>query len=209
MGIRSLISGKWIQEKVRNKEEYKQASAFVDTYKPKGGKDYKWALSHALKEYESADERLNILDAKADSLIWYLGSGSGLISLALLYGISQESTALLLAVLPTLLTLLIATICAAIARSPARIPGLPYTRDALNCIDENGKDAEAKFAAMIATSSVAAQLAANEKARLVRASFWLFILAASWLVGSVTFPHVFGLAASLVSWLAGLVWGVA
>jgi hypothetical protein len=182
MGIRSLLSGEWIRERVRASADYKSAVDFSHEYQPKVEKDYAWVLAHALKEYERTSARVDGLDAKADALIGYLGAGSGIISLAMAYGFGSHTTSIFWVSVPSLALLLAAMLCALSCRAPAKLPALPVTKDALEEADKLSSGAEGKFAAMIYMSSAALSLAAREKAKIVRISFWLFGSAVAWLV---------------------------
>ena len=194
MSFRSWFSGAWIREKVEKQKEYLDAQRFAESYAPRAGNDYGWVLNHALEEYEMVSARVDTLDTKAASLIGYLGAGSGLISLALVYGLGSKEVAVLWASLPTLLLFLDAILSVIVTRAPAKMPSLPHAKDAFECQDTNGGGAEAKFAARIWLSTVALSLAAREKGRLVRCAFWFFGAAIIWLVGSVltaSFARVF------------------
>ena len=205
MSIKGFLSGLWIQEKVRKSKQYKEAVQFANSYEPKKGKDYGWVLKHAVKDFECSDDRLNLLDEKADSLIGYLGAGSSLIALALGYGASTTTKIVVAATLPALPFLLAATIYAILARSPGALPALPTAYDAIKCNDAYEGEAEARFAAMVSASSAASMIATKEKARLVRRSFILFGLAVFVLVGVVIGFQIVRLVHSLHAflWSAG------
>jgi hypothetical protein len=180
--LTSLFDGSWIQERVEKNPSYGSAVKFSDEYEPKAGRDYKWALDYSIKEYEQASSRTESLDAKADTLIGYLGAGSGLVSIGLAYGLGQGKPKVLVAAVPALLVLLAAVVLALIARIPSRFPSLPHAKDALQMEAYEEQRAVGKFAAAVWTSTRSIALSAREKARLVRWAYWCFGLGILWVV---------------------------
>jgi len=192
MSIRSLISGDWMREKVRSSEAYRSAVDFCHDYKPTPSTDYAWVLDHAAKEFEQTSARVAGLDAKAESLIGYLGAGSGIISVALAFGLEPHPKLALWIGAPPLLMLLVAVLLALSSRTPALMPALPHTRDALMELDAAPLVAKGKLAAYIWMSSQGLSLTAREKARLIRTAFALFAAAVSWLVVASIISRVVG-----------------
>jgi hypothetical protein len=181
--ISSLIQGVWIQDKVEKDPSYDLAVKFSDTYQPSSTKDYKWVLDYSIKEYEMASLRVESLDGKADTLIGYLGAGSGLISFGLAYGLGEHNVHVLIAAIPALFLILAAVLLALVARIPARFPALPYAEAALRQVEsEDGQRAIGKFAANVWVSTKSIALSAREKARFVRWAYWCFGLGITWIV---------------------------
>jgi len=180
--LKRLWDGTWIQERVENNPSYRSAVKFSDDYEPKADRDYKWALDYSIKEYEQASLRVETLDSKADTLIGYLGAGSGLVSIGLAYGLGQGKAKVLIAAIPALLLLLVAIVLALVARIPSKFPSLPYAKDALEMKTDTDQGAIGKFAAAVWVSSRSISLSAREKARLVRMAYWCFGLGITWIV---------------------------
>jgi hypothetical protein len=180
--LRDLFTGDWILERVKKDKSYDLAATFSDKFEPKADRDYKWVLDYSIKEYELASLRVDSLEGKADTLIGYLGAGSGLISIGLAYGLGKGNSRVLIAAVPALLLLLFAILLALVARIPSKLPTLPQSRTALEIEADSDRVAVGKFAASVWTSTRSIALAAREKSRLVRWAYWCFGFGITWIV---------------------------
>jgi len=166
-----------LRKKIEDDTEFKDAQKFGQEYEPKDDVDYDWVRSHASEEFRCGEARITAIEAKADSLIKYLGAGSGIVALLV-------ATAPKWQVIPTLAFLLLALLMAITALTPSEHPMLPRTSTALKFADEfQGKKAVGSFAAKTATATAGMAIAARHKARRVQLAFWLFFLGMLWLVG--------------------------
>jgi len=101
-----------------------EAQKFSKGYEPKDNVDYDWVRTHATEEFRCGEARIAAIEAKADSLIKFLGAGSGIVALLV-------STAPRWQVIPTLGFLLLALWMAIRALNPSEHPMLPQTSTAL------------------------------------------------------------------------------
>jgi hypothetical protein len=179
--IESILTGRWIQDRVERNPSYELAAAFSDKYQPMEGKDYKWVLDYAIKEYELMSFNSDSLEKKADSLIGYLAAASGLISISLAYGIGDHKTQVLVAAIPALVLLLIGIMLALVARIPQKHPSPPPSKDALEYMLKDDL-AAGRFAAYVWTCTQSLDLVNSEKARVVRWAYISFGFGVIWLV---------------------------
>lgn len=183
MGLRKWFSGVAIKQKVETDPRYQEAVTFAQTYEPNSGIEYDWVADHALEEYKRLEGTVEVIESKADSLIRYLGAGSGLIALAFAYSVPDRGWLGIIQIFPALFALLVAIFYAARARTPEKLPMPLHTKSAFKYADAySATVARASFAAMTGAAAFGLALAATEKARLVRWAFRLFIFAVSWLV---------------------------
>jgi hypothetical protein len=167
-----------LRGKIEADAAFKEAQEFSRKYEPKEGIDYDWVRAHATEEFRCGEARITAIEAKADSLIKYLGAGSGIVALLL-------ATAPKWQVVPTLIFILLALLMAVTALQPGEHPMLPRTKTALEFADTftGGKKAVASFAAKTAVAATGMAIAAEHKATRVRWAFWLFFFGMVWLVG--------------------------
>jgi hypothetical protein len=186
------FSGEEIAKKVVVNDLYLESLQFARHYEPKAGTDYSWVMEYANSEYKRLEEILNSMESKADQLIKYMGTGSGIVALVFTYSLSTKHWMSTLQILPTLVMFFVSTIFASRARSPERVPSPPHTSDAIryaHAYQENV--ARASFAAMIGTASIGLQIAIAEKSRLVRLGFRWFLYGVLWLVLTAVASSVF------------------
>lgn len=183
MSIRDWFSGTNIKKKVEGDPRYGEQVRFAQDHEPKDDVAYDWVYAHATDEYKRNADGLRLLDDKADSLIRYLGAGTGVIALAFSRVLSDGGLSAAIHIFPALIALVTAVIYAARARSPEKLPTPLTTRSAFRYAEAySEKKAMASFAAMTGASSYGLSLASTEKSRLIRWSFRLFVFAVIWLV---------------------------
>jgi hypothetical protein len=177
MFIFDLFQPKWMRRIIERSETFQEAEMFGRNYEPKKNVDYSWVERHSADEFRFFESRVDTIEAKADSLVKYLGAGSGIIALLTAKAPTWQ-------VVPSLLLLLLALFVAIRALQPAELPSLPKTKTAFAFADKyDSKDATASFAAKTAAATVGMEIAANTKGKCVRVAFWLFLGALAWLVG--------------------------
>lgn len=177
------FSGEGIAKKVVGDKSYIEALSFARNYKPKPETDYGWVMDYADSEYKRLEDTLNFLDSKADSLIRYMGAGSGIIALVFTYVLSVNTWWSAVQVLPTLIMFFISMAYAGRARAPEKMPTPLHTAGAIKYAHAYPASvARASFAAMTGTAAIGLNIAITEKARLVRWAFRWFIYGVFWLV---------------------------
>jgi hypothetical protein len=173
-----------IVSSIQSNSEYVDAVQFAQKYNPKAGTKYDWVARHVTEEYKRLEDIAAGLDEKADSLVRYLGVLVSAMSVAFTYGITQKTAESLFEVIPALVVMLAAIACAMKARMP-ELSALPLvSRKAFEYADYflDSAVAEASSAAMTVAASVWLRLANEQKGRLVRWAFRLFLAAVCWLV---------------------------
>ena len=176
MFIIDLFRRKWIRKKIEASDDFKAAEKFVADFKIKEEVDYTWVERHALEEFRYCESRIDAIEGKADSLIKYLGAGSGLVALSFAQRPAPH-------VIPALLLLFAAILVAIRALQPAEHPFLPKTRKAFDYANSyKAKEATASFAAKVGVASEGMAISARYKAKCVRWAFWLLLAALGWLM---------------------------
>jgi hypothetical protein len=197
MGKFSWFSEENIERKVRGDGLYISSLEFAKNYQPKADTDYRWVMEYANSEYKRYEAILNGIDSKADSLIRYMGAGSGVIALVFTYALAAKGWLSALQVLPTLAMFFTSMVFASKARTPEKMTAPPNTEAAIKYAHAYATNsATASFAAMTGTASIGLKIAIREKARLVRLAFHWFLCGVSWLVLIAivtTILRVFGL----------------
>ncbi len=175
--FKRLLSGN-LRGAIEAEPAFKEAQEFSKKYEPNHKVDYDWVRTHATEEFRYAESRVATIESKADSLVKYLGAGSGIVALLLANKPMWQ-------VVPTLILVLLALLMAVFALQPAEHPMLPKTKTALEYADKfvDGKQAIASFAAKTAVATTGMAIAAERKANRVRWAFWLFFAGMAWLVG--------------------------
>ena len=67
------------QSEVESDDLYREAVTFMNDFKPLEGRSYDWVYEHAIRTFDRANEGIDYLDKKAESMVRYLGPGSGLL----------------------------------------------------------------------------------------------------------------------------------
>ncbi len=177
MKFSEWFRGEGMRRQIERSSEFQDVERFGKEYTPKDNVDYSWVQRHAEEEFRRVEARVDTIDSKADSLVKYLGAGSGFLALA-------STKAPPWQIIPALFLFLAALIFVMRALSPQAHPIPPQTRTALDFAEAYGKEeAIASFAAKFAAASTAMGIAATMKAHRVRVGFWLFLLALMWLTG--------------------------
>jgi hypothetical protein len=182
--IIDLFRRNWVRKKIESSEDFKASEKFAADLKVKEEVDYGWVERHALEEFRLCESRIDKIESKADSLIKYLGAGSGIAALLAAHAPAAQ-------VIPTLLLLLAALFVAIRALQPGEHPSLPKTKLAFEFAEyHKPKEATACFAAKINAASVGMAISARNKADCVRWAFWFFLMALVWLVGYAAYSAI-------------------
>src|SRR5207249_532630 len=94
----------WLKGKFRwdHHEAYKKAELFCKTPWVRKTWDYSWVRDYAKERLKQFDQNFDSLDGKADSIIKYLGGGTGIIAIASFLS-SSPNKWIMLATLPSVL----------------------------------------------------------------------------------------------------------
>jgi len=102
----------------RRDPEYQEAHKSKETFSPKEDVDYDWVHEYALLIYDRFDQAEKALDAKAESIIKFLGGGSGLLTLGAIVNLRDLG-------LPVAMALGVSLLLALVAIGVAAGVGLP------------------------------------------------------------------------------------
>lgn len=171
------------------------AVEFKRTFKPADGVDYRWIIDHAKAQFDLHSDDFKDLDDKANSIVVYVGSGTGLLTAGSIAAISSGTLSLIVAVclLPSLCFALAALALAVIARRPSSIVAPPGVDSAVRYAEYFGDRGEAAFIGQIFLAAEIVRRAAAKKAKQVYyASNWF-----AWAVGFLVIPFVVGIVTKL------------
>ncbi|MEW6411480.1 MAG: hypothetical protein AB1483_03295 [Candidatus Zixiibacteriota bacterium] len=71
------------QKTIEADPRYARADEFMRSFEPLDNRSYEWVYEYAIRTFEMADRSLDTLDAKAESMVRYLGPGSGILGVGL------------------------------------------------------------------------------------------------------------------------------
>ena len=191
-------SGEKLVSKIQSDKEYRAALRFAQTFNPRPGTDYEWVIAHADTEYKRLESIGKELDTKADSFIRYLASVVSALSLLLASDFAGLNDNGEIFIFPAMILMIVAIVCAALARFPEMQPLPMATTDAFKYADgfKPAMVARACSAAMTNVASVGLRLTNERKARRIRWAFSFLIFALVWLVAA---PLVLPLAISILT----------
>jgi hypothetical protein len=172
-----------IAELIAEHPSVKAAAEFAQAFAPQPDADYKWVVCDAKDQHAAVLKAFNDQDAKAASILGYLGSGAGLLSIGALTAVATDriSSAVALSGVPAFVMAVAALICAALARQVSKIFH-PHLIFAVRCATECGPTAEARFVGQwfLATALTATTL--KRKAKWLGRATWAFIAAVALLL---------------------------
>lgn len=165
----------WLRAIVEADEDCRKARRFAGRFKPKEGEDYTWSYEYAEGAYSRLADTMDALDAKADSIVNYVGAFSGFAVIALAYEAVTVDWTLGIAVFPTFICAVVAIAMAAKARRPAAIPQPPSVEDALRFVHVHGSESKARFIPQFHVATQAMRVVASAKGALVRSASHFFV----------------------------------
>jgi hypothetical protein len=160
--------------------EYQEAKHFKENIKLAQNADhYKWVWEYAAAEYERRLSVWSILDEKADTIIKYLGGGTGLFTLGALASIREGNAILIGLAIPAVVTALFSVLLSLVARIPRPTGSPPSVKGAFEFADTYGSDEEAKaiFLGQWHQTCETMQVVNGRKAMLIVWSTWLYLAA--------------------------------
>lgn len=179
-----------VQDRIEDHEDYKAAVEFRQTFAPKDGVDYAWVCEYAEKHYRWLEERFQYLDEKADSIIKYLGGGTGVIALAAVAGITRDNAPIILLMVPSVLLALRAIYLAVSARNPDKTDMPPGITGAVQYAESYGEKGRTIFMGQWHQSCEGMALVVSRKAEKVKQANWFYF----WALMCLLFPLVVGVA---------------
>lgn len=152
-----------------NSEIGRQAVALLTTVKAEKDAEYKWVSDYAKIVWDDYNKACAALDEKAESIIKYLGGGTGLFVLGVLSKVDASNRHIAAWTLPAIACALIAMFLAMRAKKPAAYPCLPPVRQAKTYADSHKIEgtATAIFLAQWNLACEKAQFSCDRKAALV------------------------------------------
>lgn len=159
---------------------------FARNYDPKRPpKAYEWVLAHGHAKIDLCNRLVDVLEAKAESLMRYIGG----IALAVSAGLPlllKDGPRQIVLFSPSFIFLIFAAICAFKVIKPRGWPALPTIDQAFHYADFFDQDAEVRFHATMATVESRLASLIEEKSRALRVAQRYFLSALLWLpVGAV------------------------
>lgn len=138
--VSELVAAIWAgeSENYRDSPAYKYADEFYRNFKAQEGVDYTHAIQYARELYDRYNATDKLYDEKADSIIKYLGGGTGIIAAGALLAMKIDSQRGIILSLVGLASLVPALVCTCLAvhfalnvRKPRRAAMLPKIQFAI------------------------------------------------------------------------------
>jgi hypothetical protein len=160
---------------VENDYAYKQALEFMKNVGSKPGAEYEWVFDYAKTLWSYRNSTFVLLDEKADSIIKYLGGGTGLFTLGVLAKVDGSNWYIAVAAMPAIACALLAILFAILARMPGAFPGISTIETAKDYADAevSSSAALAGFLGQWNLACEAARLICARKANRVAIAAWL------------------------------------
>lgn len=162
-------------ESFEDSTEYKEAVEHIETFEPKEGIDYGWVFDYAYREYERDANLVHALDAKAHTIINYLGAFLGISAITFCYQAAAVHWVLGLSILPSFVFALSAMCRAARVRRPMGMPFPPSAWGAIQYIEYFGARAKTIFIPQLIAASEGMGAIAKEKAAYIRGATDKFV----------------------------------
>lgn len=126
----------------KNSPEYTQAMADLKSleFSESEAGETDWVSDYALWRYTKLEESWDLLDAKADQLIRYLGGGAGMISVASFFAKYADQGWVILWAIPSFLLALQAIHCAMQSKELKAFPSPPKIKRAYARFKDHGSD---------------------------------------------------------------------
>lgn len=146
-------------------------------------KDYSWLIDYSERLWDSYTKVFSTIDEKSDSIIKYLGGGTGIFTLGIIAKTDASNYFLIWWCLPSLISSLIAIFLAVCARRPRGVPSLPPISQAKRYAEmyQDAKEAQAAFVAQWNLACVDMKLICRRKADFLELATWFYFAAISFL----------------------------
>jgi hypothetical protein len=169
-----MATGNSVPSFVAKSEAHQRAHAFMENSTAKEGVDYKWALDYAKGLWEYRNKVFAGLEEKAESIVKYLGGGTGLFTLGAIAKVDPSNVAVALCSIPAVVCALVAVGLALWSKIPGPFPGLPTVENAKRYADEHPTEtgAIAAFLGQWGLLCEDARLSCERKARRVELAGW-------------------------------------
>jgi hypothetical protein len=162
---------------IQDAPDYKKALEFNSKHEPRSDRDYKWIWQYAEQNFLRWEDANKYLDEKADSLIKYLGGGTGLFTILSITSAKSETLGIIAWAIPAVVAALIATAFAIWARTPATAFAPPSIEGAIIYTNEFAEKDRAVFLGQWHLASEGMRLAVKLKAGRVKFASVLYVTA--------------------------------
>jgi hypothetical protein len=155
------------------------ALAFMQQARAKDNIEYKWVYDYGKDLWEYENSHFESFNERADSIIKYLGTGTGLLALGLLAKADHTNVHILWWSIPSLICALVAIGLAACSKRPFDVPSIPAVKQAKEYADGYATERES-IAAFVGQWHLACEkmkLASDKKADAFDLSLKLYIWA--------------------------------
>lgn len=179
---------------VTDHPSYKQAVDYARNDRAKAC-EYDWVASYSTRAIERYYDVFRSTDGKADSIIRYMGGGTGLFAITLISKADSTPWYVILSAFPAFIVAVCSIACAARIRAPTDIPALPMPRQARRYAERHGDQSEGEFIAQMNTVCVGMALVNAKRAKSLDKSTRLYVLS----IILLAFPLVAGAIASCIA----------
>jgi hypothetical protein len=162
-------------------ERHRDAVAFLRAPKTPNG-DIEWLAEYGKDLWTDSKAIFARIDDKADSIIKYLGGGTGIFALGVLAKVDATTAYLVFCCLPAIVCSLISVFLATLARRPRGVPSLPSVENAMRYAEMDGIKGEVEFIAQWNLACTDMKLVCLRKAHLLELATWLYVAAIGFLV---------------------------
>src|SRR5262249_35193791 len=177
---------------LKKNERLKRAEEFLVNVKAKPNVDYAWTAKFAESLWAYNEKEFVALDEKADSIIKYLGGGTGLFAIGVLSKIDASNIHIALATLPAIISAILSVLIATIVRKPHPVPNLPTVMNAKEAYADANASGTAGLGAFLGQWNLACERMAvvcKWKSKLLETAVWLFFAA----IALLLFPLLVGI----------------
>jgi hypothetical protein len=122
---------------VESNEDHVFAANFMEEFRAKPNIKYGWVSSYARDLWDERKKVHSLVDEKADSIVKYLGGGTGIFAILALSKVDINNAYLIGWALPAVLCAIISLFFAALARRPTFSPNLPTVDSAIGYAEED------------------------------------------------------------------------
>jgi hypothetical protein len=174
-------------EFVEKDERHRKAIEFLnklDKEEASADKSYTWTADYARQLWDGGVKIFSTIDEKADSIIKYLGGGTGIFALGIIAKIDSHNYYLAWLCAPSILCSLLAIYLAICARRPRGVPSLPPISQAFKFAEDyqNPTSAQRAFLGHWNLACIDMDLVCTRKAHLLEVAMKFYFAALGFLI---------------------------
>jgi len=173
-----------IRRIIESNEDYKKAYLLKQEFEPKKEINYKWIYDYALTQYERVEDTFKTLDNKADFMIKCLVPGSGILGLVITI-ITTYATCIIFGIIGIvgIILLICSLIFSVLSLRPGKYYLPPSIKQAIQTAQyyKNEECSYGFFSTGIAVTIEENMIINDLKAKLIKYSYWIFIIGIIWL----------------------------